>query len=401
LISQRCDLGRQALDAFVQPAPVASQFFDDAHHARRRGRAGVIVPTGIATDATTAPFFGALVQERRLFSLHDFQTGMGYFDRIGHARFKFCLLTVGRAGAGPETPSFSFFSRTIEEFRDRRRHFVLSRDAIAAINPNTITVPIFRTSADAALTAKIHARVPVLIDEAKGAVGNPWGVEFRQGLFNMTSDSSLFRTAAQLRESGFGRDGSDWTMPHGAAPRQGALALADGDDDRSLALRAGAPGRRSERYVPLYEAKMIHHFDHRWATYDAGATGDDASRGATKEEKHDASFEPSPRYWVSEREVADRLTAKGWKRPWLIGWRDIARATDERTLISGIIPLAGCGDKFLLYPVRAFVRAWPIAGAEPFRNDPLAAEQAGMGEDDVAGLVDVLRQLEARMFGAI
>ena len=29
-----------------------------------RGRAGVIVPTGIATDATTAPFFGALVAEK-------------------------------------------------------------------------------------------------------------------------------------------------------------------------------------------------------------------------------------------------------------------------------------------------------------------------------------------------
>ena len=121
----------------------------------QRGRAGVIVPTGIATDATTAPFFGALLDEKRLLGLHDFQTGMGYFDRIGHARFKFCLLTVGSKGAGSEKPAFSFFSRTVDEFQDRRRHFVLSRDDIAAINPNTITVPIFRTSADADLTAKI------------------------------------------------------------------------------------------------------------------------------------------------------------------------------------------------------------------------------------------------------
>ena len=33
---------------------------------RESGRAGVIVPTGIATDATTAPFFGYVVSERRL-----------------------------------------------------------------------------------------------------------------------------------------------------------------------------------------------------------------------------------------------------------------------------------------------------------------------------------------------
>ena len=114
--------------------------------ASERGRAGMIVPTGIATDATTAPFFAALVRNRRLFSLHDFQTGMGYFDRIGHARFKFCLLVVGSRDTGPERPAFSFFSRTIHEYQDRRRHFVLSRDDIARINPNTATAPIFRTA---------------------------------------------------------------------------------------------------------------------------------------------------------------------------------------------------------------------------------------------------------------
>ena len=60
-----------------------------ANLTSKRGRAGVIVPTGIATDATTAHFFGSLLREKRLFSLHDFQTGHGFFDRIGHARFKF------------------------------------------------------------------------------------------------------------------------------------------------------------------------------------------------------------------------------------------------------------------------------------------------------------------------
>jgi hypothetical protein len=50
----------------------------------KRGRAGVIVPTGIATDATTATFFAALLKDKRLFGLHDFQTGLGFFDRIGH-----------------------------------------------------------------------------------------------------------------------------------------------------------------------------------------------------------------------------------------------------------------------------------------------------------------------------
>jgi hypothetical protein len=104
-------------------------------------------------------------------------------------------------------------------------------------------------------------------------------------------------------------------------------------------LSAGSP----ERYVPLYEAKMIHQFDHRWATYDSVE-----SRDATETEKTDSSFEPTPRYWVPEQAVGDRVSAKGWTRNWLLGWRDIARSTDERTLVSGLFPVAGCGDKFLL-----------------------------------------------------
>jgi hypothetical protein len=307
-----------------------------------RGRAGVIVPTGIATDATTAPFFAALVAEKRLFSLHDFQTGLGFFDRIGHARFKFCLMTMGSPGTGPEMAEFSFFSRTIAEFADQRRHFSMSRDAIARINPNTVTAPIFRTTTDADLTAKIHARVPVLIDEAKGAAGNPWSVSF-MAMLHMANDSGLFRTAAQLHQAGFVREGSDWVRPEGLRPRQSALDLRGGNDDRNLALGDGAIGRTADRFVPLYEAKMIHQFDHRWATY-SGAD----SRDATAAEKADPGFAPVPRYWVPEREVRDRLAAKGWTRNWLMGWRDICRSTDERTLVSGLIPRAGCGDKFLL-----------------------------------------------------
>jgi len=37
------------------------------------------------------------------------------------------------------------------------------------------------------------------------------------------------------------------------------------------------------------------------------------------------------------------------RRPkYLLGWRDICRSTDERTVIAGIIPLVAVGDTFLL-----------------------------------------------------
>jgi hypothetical protein len=133
-------------------------------------------------------------------------------------------------------------------------------------------------------------------------------MQFRQGLFNMTSDSNLFRTAAQLRAEGYARDGSDWMS--------GEVI-----------------------YVPLYEAKMIHQFDHRWAAFDA-----QESRELTDPEKQDPDFEIAPRYWVPAPEVAERLRAKGWTRRWLIGLRGIGNTTNERTIISSIWPYSGAGN---------------------------------------------------------
>ena len=85
------------------------------------------------------------------------------------------------------------------------------------------------------------------------------------------NDSGLFRTAAQLREAGFVRDGGDWVPPEGCARDKARSNIAGG------AIAEPAVQRRhrcaaTERYVPLYEAKMIHQFDHRWATYDRRRT---------------------------------------------------------------------------------------------------------------------------------
>lgn len=54
----------------------------------------------------------------------------------------------------------------------------------------------------------------------------------------------------------------------------------------------------------------------------------------------DPDFAITPRYWVRESEV--RRTA-GTDREWFIGFRDIARSTDERTAIFSLLPLAGVG----------------------------------------------------------
>lgn len=336
-----------------------------------RGRAGVIVPTGIATDATTAPFFAALIDGRRLVRLISFENEEFVFPSVHHA-FRFCLLVLSSPGQS-DRPEFSFFLRGVGALGDIERRFVLTPADIARINPNTKTAPVFRSRADAELTARIYARVPVLIDETRGPASNPWGISFSQGLFNMTSDSSLFRTAAQLAEAGYVRQGTDWVAPPGLAPRQVALDLAGGWDTRGLDLQGGI-ARRPDCYVPLYEAKMIHQFDHRWATYD----GTD-SRDATPAEKADPDFEPTPRYWLPRDEVAARLAAKGWTRDWLMGWRDITGVEKIRTVISATIPKVAVGHTTPLYFVEqpTNLAACFFANWNSFALDYVARQKVG------------------------
>lgn len=272
-----------------------------------RGRMGCVLPTGIATDDTTKFFFQNVIETRSLVSLFDFEN-KGIFPGV-HSSYKFCLFTAGGGKQPTHTAAeFAFFAHGVEDLRDPERRFSLSVEDIALLNPNTLTCPVFRSRKDAELTKAIYRRVPVLIREARDGhpEDNPWGVKFTR-MFDMSNDSDLFRTRDQLEADGWRLDGN--------------IFEKDG-----------------EKYLPLYEAKMIHHFDHRWATYDGTKIRDVAS-----EEKQDPAFVVLPRYWVKEADVQAALARTGWTRRWLLGWRDICRNTDERTVIFGVIPETAVG----------------------------------------------------------
>ncbi|MEV5013099.1 Eco57I restriction-modification methylase domain-containing protein [Streptomyces sp. NPDC053780] len=322
-----------------------------------RGRTGVIVPTGIATDATTQYFFKELVINGQLAALYDFENEDKVFPGV-HNQLRFCLLTLRAAGDINEPTHMVFKVRRADQIAERR--YQLTADDLLRMNPNTGTCPIFSTRRDAEITLGIYRRVPVLIDESRRD-GNPWGVSFTQGLFNMTSDSHLFRPAAQ--------DGETFED-----------LLRDGWN-----LKGNVLVREDEYLLPLYEAKMLHHYDHRFSTYE-GATEKQLNKGTlprfTVEQHQNAEAVPMPRYWVPEQDVPtgevdkngqeiklpgvrSRLAAKGWDRGWLLGWRDICRAADARTAIPALLPRAGVGDKFLLmFPEQGCHRASALAAMQ-------------------------------------
>lgn len=84
-------------------------------------------------------------------------------------RYKFCLLSLTGRGLRESAARFGFFLSDITDLDNPERVFALSPEDLTLINPNTGTLPIFRTRRDAELTAGIYRRIPVLWDEGAGA----------------------------------------------------------------------------------------------------------------------------------------------------------------------------------------------------------------------------------------
>jgi N-6 DNA Methylase len=299
-----------------------------------QGRLGVVVPTGIATDQNTSAFFRDLIEQRRLDSLLDFVTNPGFWQEVGHGRMRFSLLTVTGSTTIVDQPEFATLTKHPSELPPRGRRIRVSASDLLLVNPNTGTCPMFQTQRDAEITIGIYKRIPVLWRDDPEE--NPWSLSFRQGLFNMATDSGLFRTGDQLEHEG-------WTLTDNVFIRE------------------------NERMLPLYEAKLVHQFDHRLSCYSKRPEGsqDTELPRLNLEEKNDPHRVVMPRYWVQEFDtlneqrskpgkpaydhgVTFRLGTRHWSHDWLLGWRDICRSTDERTVISAAIPRAAVGDKFLL-----------------------------------------------------
>lgn len=288
---------------------------------------GLVLPTGIAVNDSNKYFFSKLIDENRLVSLYDFENREALFDI--HRMFKFCLITAGKAQTEPRIVSGGFYLTRIDHLLDPRRIYTLRTDDFARLNPNTKTCPVFRTSRDAKLTAKIYRNSTILYNEITGE--SPWNVKFGN-MFNMSTDSYLFRTYAQLTAQGATLNGNTFTT-------------ADG-----------------ETYVPLYEGKMIWHYNHHYGSWPTEGERPNSINMPSLDELSNPNSHIMPWYWVPLSTVKDRLVKYDkdgnvvweWKHKWLFAFRDIARGVDMRTFIIAPIPDAkGVGNTAtLLYVER-------------------------------------------------
>lgn len=293
---------------------------------------GLVLPTGIAVNDSNKTFFSNLIEENRLISLYDFENKEGLFDI--HRMFKFCLLTVGQKQDNAREVSGGFYLTRLDHLLNPTRIYKLKTTDFELLNPNTKTCPVFRTSRDAMLTTKIYRRCKVMINDTTSE--NPWNIKFGS-MIHMSNDSHLFRTYSQLINEGANLKGNRFLL-------------------------------NNQIYVPLYEGKMIWHYNHHYADWPTEGERPNTVPTPTLEQLANPYDTPMPWYWLPQEEVDNRLVkvdAKNniiweWIHKWLIGFRDITNSTNERTFIVSPIPDAsGVGHSATLL----FVERGTMPGA--------------------------------------
>jgi hypothetical protein len=281
---------------------------------RRDGIVGVLVPSGIAADKGAAEFIRSVSTTGRLASLLDFENrrptrDLDPFFPDVDSRFKFCALVAGGPTRTFDHAECAFFKQdaTLAE----AEALPLAPADFAAVNPNTGTAPVFRSRRDAEITLGIYRRLPVLIDRRGEQPVSVWPVRYFT-MFHMTNDSDKFCTAAELE-------------------RVGAYRVAGQHWERG-----------DERWLPLYEGKMVQAYDHRAASVVVNPRNLNRPAQpspASDSEHSDPRWSPAPQFWVPAQHTVglDNLSS-------ILVFKDVTSPTNARTMIAAFVPATALGN---------------------------------------------------------
>ncbi|MFF3912866.1 Eco57I restriction-modification methylase domain-containing protein [Streptomyces sp. NPDC001852] len=292
------------------------------------GMAGLVLPTGIATDKTTSEFFSDLVEKRQMVTVLDMENEEKLFPAV-HNQYRFSLFTMAGRELAERYPVVRLAFRARRPDQLDAREFTLDAEGFERINPNTRTAPVCESWEHLRVLTGVHERVPLLRRTVPGGPADPWKLG-PAPFMRMCEDTKSFRKLEVLA----------------VECSQAGTVFSDGGD----------------RFLPLYEGRMLHHYDSRFATYE-NATQAQINKGTLPRLDTSAHRDPAalplPRHWVAESEVEHKLAEdlskprRAWPHGWLMGWRDVCRASDERTVIASVLPRTAVGHKFpLMFPTQ-------------------------------------------------
>ncbi len=164
------------------------------------GRAGLLVPAGIAADRSAAALMGALLSRGSLAHVHLLRPDRALFDGVS-SRIGAAVLAL-RSGPGPgagrgraHPPRAEVAVDVVDAASPPPQRWSLEADLPRLVNPNTATLPLCGSARDADLLTAAHRRWPVLVRRGPdgAALDNPWQLRLVTPL-HMTRDAVHFRS---------------------------------------------------------------------------------------------------------------------------------------------------------------------------------------------------------------
>ncbi|KMY85700.1 hypothetical protein BUMB_02941 [Candidatus Paraburkholderia calva] len=338
--------------------PYLHKMFLELSHAllRERGRLGMIVPGSIQGDKGSTELRELFLERCDWQWLFGFENREVMFDI--HRSFKFCVVIVEKDG---ETHAIraAFMHRNAADWEQAERHVLAySRAHVEAFSPYSKAILEIGSVCDQQTLRTIYDNAVLLGDRSERS----WGVRYRQGDFNMTSDSTLFAPRQDWERRGYRPDEYGHWL-------KGTWFDHDGPDDileRRRGLVLSRDGRQAiaiesidDVAMPLLEGNIIDQFR-------ASAKGWVSGKGRTAVWREigpaDSVFEPQ--YLIGLKTAASRVSKSGndagqpkWRFAPQVTFIDVTAATNMRTARVTCTPYFPCGNTAAVLDARESVFA--------------------------------------------
>ncbi|WFE75910.1 Eco57I restriction-modification methylase domain-containing protein [Roseinatronobacter sp. S2] len=292
-----------------------SLFVERAHTlTAKNGMIGLLVPIGIGTDKTSAKYVANVTSNKKLKSFISFENKRRWLFKDVHAEDQPTVIVLTNTENTFDSIQYAVKLHSLPT-KENNLTVQIDVDTLTTVNPNTGTLPIFRSQRDAQIVSHMYGTAPVFFRVENGIEKGHWNCKYFT-MFHMTNDSQHFRTKAELLES-------ENAWPIGQHRYQTANDL----------------------WFPLYEGKSVQIYNHRYAsiiTPAGSVSGQGQAVHSTDDDLASPDFVTEPRYWVPSSQM------RGMQKGYAIGFNDICNTNNERSLIAAMVPRVGTGNKLPL-----------------------------------------------------
>ena len=314
---------RGEINTYLPFAGLSNQIID------HEGFAGLVLKSSIFTSSNASDLFASFMVNRQLAVMYDFRNWENLFPNVGyHERF---ALTVFSGKSKRQGAShFAFHCNNPTEITDRA--YKISPEQIKNLSPNSKKVPTLPRRRDLDLMLSVSSRHPILVQENFNA--NPWAIEYIR-MFDASGFSGNFKDKESLVSSSY----------------QMSYPMTYSTSDSAL-----------EDYVPFYEGKFVHIYDHRFSSFEGVPHSRRFGRKPgthtpTALQKEDPFYSIETRYWIPKSAAGKRIEEKIGNKEYFCGARLVTNViSNARTVIGCILPSYPTNNLLLCLSISANTR---------------------------------------------